>query len=83
MKSCDDILLDALYLYQATELEADIYLDHRDALGNADRAFLHSSAVQDASSSTPVADVPILITVSEIISSQKTNDFSQILFAMM
>lgn len=71
----EDLELDAIDLYQAANLEADIDPDYRDALHNADRDLLHNYAVPDSPSSTPVADFPITANLSEIIAAQKTDDF--------
>lgn len=70
-------------LYQAADLEADIDPHHQDALEDAERDFIHDFGTPFTPSSVPVADVPMLVTFSEIIAAQKTKYYCQIIFDTM
>lgn len=79
----DELELDAIVLYQTTYLEACMDPDHLDLMDNINCDLLHNSAAADAPSSTPVADVPVPVTVSEVSAAQKTDNFCETVFATM
>lgn len=78
-----DVELDVIYVYQAADLEAYIDPEHFHALDDANCNFHHHYASPVNPSSTPVAYLPILLELSEIIATQKTGNFCQIFFAKM
>lgn len=79
----EDIELDGIDLYEATYLEADIALDHCDQMEDGDRDLLHDCDKPSAPPSTPVAAVPMMVPLSEIMAAQKTDDFCQTFLATM
>lgn len=68
---------------QATVLVSNIDPDNQDALHDGDRDLIHNSTARDAPPSISVAHFPMPVTVSEIISVQKTGEFCQTVFARM
>lgn len=79
----NNLVLDAIDLYQAVYLEACIDSDHRDVVKDAERNPPIKSEVSTTPSSAPVSDVPMRVTISEIIAAQKTKNFCQTVFITM
>lgn len=78
-----DAGLDAINLYQAADLEENIGLDHFDAQEDAYDNLIYDHGTPDVSSSTSVADLPMPVSLSDIIVAQKTEDFLQTVFSMI
>lgn len=79
----DDLQLYEIDLYQAADSEANIELDHRDALDEANCDLLHNYAAPDAPSSTYIAEVPMPVILSEIITAKKREYLYQNFFDPM
>lgn len=77
----ENLELDAIELYQDAKLLEEIDPDHQDELEDAKTDLIHDSATPDDPSPTPVDEVPMPVTLSEIIAEQKTDDFCQTVFS--
>lgn len=69
--------MDTIYLYQAALLEAYIDPDHHNALEDVGRDLRHDTAAPDALLLTPLAEVSITVTLSEIIAAQKRTTYDR------
>lgn len=72
--------MDAIDLYQAADLEAHIDPNHRGTLEDAYHD-LRKDSVPVKTSSTPVTDFPMKISLSKIIAAQRTDQLYQTVFA--
>lgn len=74
----EDLDLNVMDWYQAIAFGANIDRDHRNALEDEEYHLTHDFEAPSALSLTPGAEVPMKITLSEIIVTQKTDEFCQI-----
>lgn len=79
----DDIDPDAVDLYQAVDFEADIDQDHCDESADADCDPRLRADVPANTRSAPFAHLPMQVTISGIITDEKTDDLCQTDFATM
>lgn len=79
----DDLDLDAIDLYQPSDLDEDVDPGHRKSTEDPNRDLLHGYDKPSAIPSTPVDAVPMSTTLWELLTAQKTDDFCQAVFTAM